>query len=121
MPPTTAPGFSGAARSRPDFSSEPLGFHVIQGVLAEGTRRTTTYPAGMVGNDRPITVVAETWTSPELKVVVLSRTLDPRSGEGVMRLENISRAEPDPALFRVPADYQIVDETGPFTIKITRP
>ena len=35
----------------------------------------------------------------------------------VFRLTNISRLEPDPLLFVVPADYTIVEESGPFTIK----
>jgi hypothetical protein len=39
-----------------------------------------------------------------------------------MRLQNINRSEPDPALFRVPRDYQIVDESGDqVEIKISRP
>jgi hypothetical protein len=25
--------------------------------------------------------------------------------------------DPDPALFQVPADYQVVDESGPFQVK----
>lgn len=35
----------------------------------------------------------------------------------VFRLTNISRLEPDPLLFLVPAEHTIVDENGPFTIK----
>jgi hypothetical protein len=39
-----------------------------------------------------------------------------------MRLQNINRSEPDPALFRVPSDYQIVDENGDrVQIKFTHP
>jgi hypothetical protein len=32
---------------------------------------------------------------------------DARSGDSTTRLTNISRAEPDPALFQVPPDYYI--------------
>jgi len=36
-------------------------------------------------------------------------------------MENFSTSEPDPGLFQVPPGYQIVEETGPFTIVIKRP
>lgn len=61
------------------------------------------------------------WNSPELKIMLLSTRHDPRSGDDTTKLENLSRAEPDPALFQPPADYQIVDETGPVTIRSTQP
>ena len=67
------------------------------------------YPAGAFGNDRPVTVIRETWRSTELKVMILSKNSDPRSGETTTKLTNISRAEPDPALFQIPADYKIVE------------
>jgi len=122
--PTVAAGVRGplsAAGVRPEFSTESLGTKVIEGVLSEGKRTSAVYAAGTVGNDRPFTTTMEIWTSPDLKVMILARNYDPRSGESVTRLTNLSRAEPDPGLFRVPAGYRIVDETGPFTIKISRP
>jgi hypothetical protein len=78
--------------------------------LAEGSRTTVTYPIGAVGNDRPIISVSETWTSPELKTVVLSKNSDPRNGDSTTRLTNISRLEPDASLFQIPSDYEIVDQ-----------
>jgi hypothetical protein len=98
---------------RPQFSHESLGTQTIDGVLAEGARTTVTYPIGAVGNDRPITTVSETWTSPELKTVVLRKNSDPRNGESITRLTNISRVEPDPSLFQIPSDYEIVDPQTP--------
>jgi hypothetical protein len=68
-----------------------------------------TYPVGAIGNDRPITTITETWTSPELKMVILSKDSDPRNGESTTRLTNVTRAEPDPSLFQIPADYEIID------------
>jgi hypothetical protein len=94
---------------RPQFSSESLGTQIIEGVMAEGSRTTVVYPVGFMGNDRPITTTSETWTSAELKRTVLSKNSDPRSGESTIRLTNISRAEPDPSLFQVPSDYEVVD------------
>lgn len=101
-----------AQQPRPEISNERLGTQTIEGVLAEGTRMTTTYPIGFFGNDRPLTMVTETWTSPEIGMVVLTRTSDPRRGESTMKLTNISRAEPDPSLFQPPAGYAIVDPSG---------
>ena len=91
--------------------TESLGTQVIEGVKAEGTRTTSTIPAGSIGNDQPIQIVTERWYSPELQLVVVSKRSDPRVGETTFRLSNISRAEPAATLFQVPADYTL--EKGP--------
>jgi hypothetical protein len=88
---------------------EQLGWKVIEGLQAEGTRSTITIPAGQVGNDRPIEIVDEQWRSPDLQVIVWSKHTDPRFGESVYSLTNISRAEPPATLFQVPSDYTIND------------
>jgi hypothetical protein len=84
-----------------------LGGKTIDGIYAEGTRITTVYPAGTQGNDRDITVVTERWMSPDLGLEVFLKTSDPRSGESTTEVQNLNRAEPDPALFQVPAEYKI--------------
>ena len=96
------------ARHSANTTTEDLGTQVIQGVNATGKRITRTIPAGAAGNDRTIQVVTETWTSPDLQVVVMSKTSDPRFGESVYQLTNITRTEPDPALFTVPAGYSVM-------------
>ena len=88
---------------------------VIDGVLAEGMRITTTIPVGMQGNDRPLVNATETWTSPDLKTAVLRITTSP-AGVTTFRIDNLSRSTPDPSLFMPPAGYTLVDETGAFTI-----
>ena len=88
---------------------EQLGTKVVEGVQAEGTRTTLTIPAGQIGNDRPIQIVDEMWRSPELQVIVHSEHSDPRMGSTVYSLQNISRSDPSPALFQVPADYTVKD------------
>ena len=87
--------------------TEALGTKSIEGVDAVGTRTTTTIPAGEIGNERAIEIVSERWESPELKVVVLSRSSDPRFGETTYRLTGITRGEPDRSLFEVPSDYTV--------------
>ena len=89
----------------------------MEGVLAEGTRTSTTWPIGSQGNDRPIVAVVESWKSPELQVRMLIKTFDPRSGEHVVRLTNISRSTPDSSLFQPPADYTVVEEKEDFMIR----
>jgi hypothetical protein len=100
----------------PEVTVEKLGTQMIEGVAAEGERNTTTIPEGEQGNDRPFYVTMETWTSPDLKIVVLQKSSDPRSGEQITKITNLSRSEPDASLFQPPPDYTIVDETGQFTI-----
>jgi hypothetical protein len=97
--------------------AEKLGTRTIEGVLAEGVRSTRILPVDSEDNDRPISIVNETWTSVELKEIVLSKHIDPRSGEATQRLTNISLADPAASLFQPPPDYSVVDESGEFTIK----
>jgi hypothetical protein len=92
-----------------------LGTQTIEGVAAQGTRVTRTIPAGAMGNELPIVITTETWFSPELKILVMSKSSDPRMGETTYQLTNLSRSEPDPALFQIPADYTVKDQPeGPF-------
>jgi hypothetical protein len=86
-----------------------LGRQTIEGVPADGTRTTMTIAAGQWGNEQPIQIVTERWYSPDLQMVVLSKRTDPRMGETVTRLANISRVEPPSSLFEPPADYKVSD------------
>jgi hypothetical protein len=90
--------------------SESLGTRNFDGVDAEGTRTVSIIPAGTIGNERPIEIVYEKWYSKELQLIVYSRHSDPRLGEQTYRLENISRGEPDRALFVPPGDYKVITE-----------
>ena len=92
-----------------NVKTEALGAQMIESVQAEGTRTTMTIPAGEIGNEQPIQVVTETWYSKELKMVVLSKRSDPRMGETVTRMTNVSRAEPPSNLFQVPVDYKVTE------------
>ena len=91
--------------------TESLGTKTIEGVEAEGTRSTLTISAGQIGNDQPIEIISERWYSPELQVVVFSKHTDPRMGEHVYRLTNISRAEPARSVFDVPTDYTVTERS----------
>jgi len=97
-----------AATRDPNTVSETLPQQTINGVQASGTRVTRTIPAGQIGNAQPIQIVHETWTSLDLKVPVMVKVSDPRTGTTVTQLTNINRAEPDPTLFQVPSDYTVL-------------
>ena len=105
------------AKMVPRLANESMGTQSIDGVIAEGTRNTVTYPVGMMGNDREFSTVTESWISPDLKIQVLSKTDDPRNGQSTFRIENLSRTPPDPTLFMPPSDYTVVDEAGAFSIQ----
>src|SRR6185369_147566 len=90
---------------------EALPARTIEGVRVEGRRMTTTIAAGAIGNEWPITIVSEEWTSPDLQVLVLTDRKDPRNGDSSYKLQRIQRGDPSPSLFQVPSDYE-VRETG---------
>src|SRR5437588_9522585 len=91
---------------------EQLGCKLIEGVQAEGTRATITIATGQIGNDRPIDIVDERWRSSDLQVIVFSKHSDPRFGETLYSLTNISRADPPATLFQVPPNYTVRDKVS---------
>ena len=92
-----------------NMQHEELGVQSFNGVLATGTRNTLTIPEGQIGNDRDIHVVNERWYSDDLQMLVKTVNSDPRFGENTYELTNVSRSEPDPALFQIPPDYTVVE------------
>jgi hypothetical protein len=94
-------------------TTEDLGSQTMEGVFVTGVRTTRTIPAGQIGNDKPISIVTEVWTSPDLKTIVYSKRSDPRMGEQTFQLTNITRADPDVSLFTVPADFKLVEGPKP--------
>ena len=102
MPPVLTSGFR-----------KDLGQRNIEGVLATGRRSFRTIRTGEIGNDRPIEVSSDRWTSEELGLLLESRDHDPRTGTVEFRLTNIQRTEPPRELFVVPQDYRIIDAPPP--------
>ncbi len=91
---------------------EDLGTQTVNGVTATGTRVTRTIPAGAMGNAQSIQIMRETWVSSDLKVPVMVKTSDPRFGTTVTQVTDITRAEPDAALFQTPAGYTVSQGRG---------
>jgi hypothetical protein len=80
-------------------SEGSLGQSSIEGIRVTGTRFVTRVPGSDNGR-------AERWVSPELKLVVYSRSEDTHYGVLEYQLTNISRSEPRAELFEVPEGYK---------------
>jgi hypothetical protein len=92
------------------LKKESLGTQMIDGVMAEGTRTTKIIPAGQIGNEKALQIVAERWYSPDLQIVLKSTRSDPWSGTTTYTVTNIQRSEPATSLFTVPSDFTV--QTG---------
>jgi len=108
-PPAIAIAKSLGSEEHAEVTTEDLGTETMEGLLVTGARTTRTIPAGEIGNEKPISIVTEVWTSPDLKTIVYSKRSDPRMGEQTFKLANVVRAEPDASLFTVPADFKLTD------------
>ncbi|CAH0208442.1 hypothetical protein SRABI118_01921 [Massilia sp. Bi118] len=108
LAPLTAGAF-GDMKWAKNATTKDLGSRDFNGVKAEGKLRSYEIPAGEIGNRNPIVVADETWYAPDLQVTVYTRHSDPRSGDTVLRLDNLKREEPAASLFTVPSDYTVKD------------
>src|SRR5258708_24231489 len=82
--------------TRPETSNEKLGSQMMEGVMGEGYRATTTWPVGTQGNDRPIVSTHEPWISEELKTEMLIKNSHPRFAENTFKLPGIEHTKPHP-------------------------
>lgn len=102
-------GPSSAASHAPGSTkTESLGNKEIGGLKVVGLRTIHTTPPNGPG-DKPFVSTVDTWTSPELNVVVLTEVQTSNGDHHVTRLENIVRTEPSASLFQVPSDYKVRD------------
>jgi len=91
-------------------SLEDLGDGSLEGVDTIGTRITTTYNAGVLGNDDQFEIQRETWYSPQLGINLLSKISDPRSGTQTFTITELSTSEPDQKLFNLPDGFHAADQ-----------
>ena len=64
----------------------------------------------------------ERWISPQLQLTLSTHSNDPRNGESLVEIANLSLLQPDPSLFRPPAGYAIKDVDQAFRMEFgTRP
>lgn len=88
-------------------SARSLGKREMEGLTVVGMLETTTIPVGASGNALPIVSTTETWTSPDLKLDLYVKSVDPRFGERVTRVQHIRRGDPPAGLFAPPAGYKV--------------
>ena len=94
------------------LTREGIGNDTIDGINVVGTRETVTIAAGVVGNTQPLVTTREFWYSPDLQVNLAITRKDPREGTQVIRVSEITRSEPDPAMFKVPSGF-VVEGAAP--------
>jgi hypothetical protein len=98
------------SNGRGSVQVDNLGTQTISGMDTIGTRITTTFNPGAVGNDKPVVQVRETWRSEQLAVNLLSKISGPLIGTETFSITELNATPPDPALFAVPAGYTVRDE-----------
>lgn len=96
-----------ALPSQSDPAAEQLGSRTIGDVATIGTRTKTVIPAGTIGNSSDVTIVHETWFSPELRMVIESTQTDPRFGQTTYSITTLDQSDPDEGLFQVPSGYKV--------------
>lgn len=95
------------------LTSEDLGKSNVSGVDVVGTRETRVIAAGVLGNDRPLSITKEFWYSPQLGLNMLVKRTDPRFGVQTFTVTEVGLAEPDPKYFQLPAGYTVRDMREP--------
>ena len=85
---------------------EDLGVHEMEGVSAHGVRETQTIPAESSGTGKEVVIVDEYWYSQDLRINLMIRHSDPRSGSVTMTVTHIARTDPDPSRFQIPEGYK---------------
>lgn len=75
----------------------------------EHTLETRTTNAGAEGNDKPLVSKREFWYQTELKINLAVKRSCSCGGTEELELTDLSRTEPDTALFEPPSGYTIVD------------
>lgn len=104
--PAPASTTTSSAVSTANSKTEELGTKTIDGLEVVGTRSTrTTQVGGSEG--KAFVSTTDTWTSPDLKMVVLTETTTSNGDHHITKLTNITRTEPSPSLFQVPAGYTV--------------
>ena len=90
-----------------EFSKkEDLGIRDIEGLPAHGVRQAQTIHAETNGSDKEIVITDEYWYSDDLRINLMIKHSDPRTGTVTITVSQINRAEPDPALFEIPQGYR---------------
>ena len=88
-----------------------LGESSMGGVSVHGLRRTFHIDPAQGGTMKPLVVTDEYWYSEDLHLVMLQKHDDSRTGEQIVAITDVQRAEPEAKRFAVPEGYRVVDLT----------
>ncbi|MBB6142679.1 hypothetical protein HNQ77_000617 [Silvibacterium bohemicum] len=86
---------------------EDLGYRTIAGLQVHGVSITQTLTAAESGTGQQVTVTNEYWYSEALRLNLVTKHNDPRTGSLTMTVTQIDRHEPSAALFGVRANYRM--------------
>lgn len=95
---------------REEIFGVSLGQKNVAGVLTDGRRYVRVVPVGLEGNDRELRIVTESWVSPDLQISLESVVDDPVSGRTESIVTDLQRSDPDPAMFRAPDGYKVINQ-----------
>jgi hypothetical protein len=82
---------------------EDLGNKVIEGLTVHGVRQSQTIPDE--NGRKGVVITDEYWYSEDLRINLVLKHNDPRTGGVIMTVTGIKRSEPDPGRFEIPAGY----------------
>ena len=89
-------------------SSQNLGDDIIEGLRATGAQQAVTSRGGWP-ECQPEVSMREIWYSPDLGVNLSVIRKGPKNVMEVIRVVDLSRTDPDPALFQMPANFTVED------------
>ncbi|ADV81793.1 hypothetical protein AciPR4_0960 [Terriglobus saanensis SP1PR4] len=90
---------------------EDLGQSNLAGVNVHGVRYTIQIAGIASGTGKPLQIKDEYWYSDQLRLNMMVVHDDPRTGQQIVMIKQVSQREPDSKLFQVPEGYRVVDET----------
>jgi hypothetical protein len=97
-------------KGRRYLTRDNLGTKSLEDLDVIGTLETVTIAPGTLGNERQLVVTREFWYSPDLKTNVSVIRKDPREGTQTINLTVLTRSDPDPQIFAMPAGFTVKNE-----------
>jgi hypothetical protein len=92
---------------------EDLGTSQMLGIDVHGYRRSVTLTEKASGTPQPVVVTDEYWYSEDLRLNMMIKHTDPRTGTLTVTVTKLDRVEPPAEMFEIPANYKVVDITPP--------
>ncbi len=106
VPPSLLSSPAGNSLPQNEFTrEEDRGTRQMEGLAVRGIRETQTIPAESSGTGKDVVITDEYWYSDDLRINLLIRHSDPRTGSVTMTVTQVARTEPDPARFEIPEGY----------------